>query len=43
VEEESVTTSDASPTEVVSKGPLEGALVGFATNCNILAVEPDSL
>jgi hypothetical protein len=43
VEEEFVTTSEASPTEVVFEGPLEGAPVGFATNCNILVVDPDSL
>jgi hypothetical protein len=28
------------PTEVVPKGPPEGAPVGFAANCNILVEEP---
>jgi hypothetical protein len=42
VEEEPVPTSEASPTEVVPKGILEGAPVGFAANYNILVEEPDS-
>jgi hypothetical protein len=42
VEEDPVTTSEASPTEVVAEGPLEGTPVGFAANCNILVEEPDS-
>jgi hypothetical protein len=42
VEEESAPTSKTSPTEVVSKGPPEGAPIGFAANCNILVKEPDS-
>jgi hypothetical protein len=42
VEEEHVPTSEASPTEVVPEGTLEGAPVGFATNCSILVEEPDS-
>jgi hypothetical protein len=42
VEEEPVPTSETSPTEVVLEGPLEGALVGFAANCNILVEQPDS-
>jgi hypothetical protein len=42
VEEELVPTSKTSPFEVVSKGPPEGALVGFVANCNILVEEPDS-
>jgi hypothetical protein len=42
VEEEQVPTSEASPTEIVPKGPLKGAPVGFAANCNILVEEPDS-
>jgi hypothetical protein len=42
VEEESAPTSETSPTEVVSKGPLEGAPIGFAPNSNILVEEPDS-
>jgi hypothetical protein len=36
VEGEPVPTSETSPTEVVSEGPLEGASIGFAANCNIL-------
>jgi hypothetical protein len=42
VEEEPAPTSETAPTEVVSKGPPEGALIGFAANCNILVEEPDS-
>jgi hypothetical protein len=42
VEEESAPTSETSPTEVVSEGPLESAPIGFAANCNILVEEPDS-
>ena len=36
VEGEPVPPSETSPTEVVSEGPLEGASIGFAANCNIL-------
>jgi hypothetical protein len=42
VEEESAPTSETSPTEIVSKGPPEGAPIGFAANCNIVVEEPDS-
>jgi hypothetical protein len=42
VEEEPTPQSVASPAEGVPKGTLEGAPVGFATNCNILVEEPDS-
>jgi hypothetical protein len=42
VEEEPVPQSKASPTEGVPEGPSEGALVGFASNCNILVEEPNS-
>jgi hypothetical protein len=42
VEGEPVPRSETSPTEVVSEGPPEGALVGFVANCNILVEEPNS-
>jgi hypothetical protein len=42
VEEEHAPTSETSPSEDVSEGPPEGALIGFAANCNILVEEPDS-
>jgi hypothetical protein len=42
VEGEPIPPSETSPTEVISKGPLDGAPVGFAANCNILVEEPDS-
>jgi hypothetical protein len=42
VEEEPTPQSEASPAEGVPKDTLEGALVGFAANCNILVEETDS-
>jgi hypothetical protein len=42
VEEEYAPTPKTTPTEVVSKGPLEGAPIGFAPTSNILVEEPDS-
>ena len=41
VEGKPIPTSETSPTKVVSKGPPEGAPVGFVANCNILVEEPD--
>jgi hypothetical protein len=42
VEEEPTPRSEASPAEGVPEGTLEGALIGFAANYNILVEEPDS-
>jgi hypothetical protein len=42
VEAEPAPQSKVSPAEGLSEGPPEGALFGFAANCNILVEEPDS-